>query len=101
MLQIEFTGKHAVVTGGGRSIGRATAELLRRCGATVVILDRNKESVRDADEQGLVGRVLDVREADAVTKVFGEIEDDHGPIDILVNCAGILQRPTEPEELAV
>jgi NAD(P)-dependent dehydrogenase (short-subunit alcohol dehydrogenase family) len=101
MLQIDFTGKRAAVTGGGRSIGRATAELLLRCGARVVILDRNKDSVRDADKEGLIGRVLDVREADAVKNVFGEIEADHGPIDVLVNCAGILQRPAQPEELAL
>jgi len=100
MLQIDFTGKLAAVTGGGRSIGRATADLLARCGARVAVVDRNKEMIADLDGSGVIGRVLDVRNAPAVKQVFAEIERDHGSIDVLVNCAGILQRPLSPEQLS-
>jgi NAD(P)-dependent dehydrogenase (short-subunit alcohol dehydrogenase family) len=100
MLQIDMTGKLAVVTGGGRSIGRATADLLSRCGAVVAVVDRNKNAIDDLAGTGLLGHVLDVRNAQAVKDVFGQIERVHGKIDVLINCAGILQRPSPPEELS-
>jgi NAD(P)-dependent dehydrogenase (short-subunit alcohol dehydrogenase family) len=100
MLQIDMSGKLAVVTGGGRSIGRATADLLARCGARVTVVDRNRESINDLAGTGLGGHVLDVRNAQAVKEVFGDIEREQGNIDVLINCAGILQRPSPPEKLS-
>ena len=50
MLQIDMSGKLAVVTGGGRSIGRATADLLARCGAQVTKLEAPWGQVFTADQ---------------------------------------------------
>ncbi|MBD8736666.1 SDR family oxidoreductase [Sphingomonas sp. CFBP 13706] len=75
-------GKRVVVTGAAQGIGRATAELCAREGATVVAVDRNAE--RLADLSGCEVRVLDLTDREAVT-AFGENAD---AVDALFNCAG-------------
>ncbi len=84
----------AIVTGVGRGVGRATAVLLARFGATVVMCDRLPDAlaatataVAAAGTGGLT-RALDVRDADAVDRFVGDVVDAHGRIDVLVNNAG-------------
>lgn len=94
---IDLTGKTAVVTGGSRGIGRASALRLAEAGASVIICDRSdfkagdescSAEIRRAGGTG-ESRELDVADSAAVDRVFGEIAAEHG-IDILVNNAGVL-----------
>ncbi|MEO7910386.1 MAG: SDR family oxidoreductase [Roseiflexaceae bacterium] len=87
--------KVALVTGGGRGIGRAIALALAGAGAAVVITGRNigkLEAVRAeiaASGAAALALACDVADSDAVAAAFGQARAALGPIDILVNNAGI------------
>jgi NAD(P)-dependent dehydrogenase (short-subunit alcohol dehydrogenase family) len=86
-------GKVAVVTGGGRGIGKALCEALTREGARVAIGDVDGESAeRTAAELGgdAVGLHLDVTDLPGFTAFLDEVERRLGPVDVLVNNAGIM-----------
>lgn len=105
---IDFSGRTVVVTGAASGIGRATALLLAEAGAAVGVADANAEGAAAvAAEIGkLGGRALaqgfDVRDVAATDAAFTLIEQQLGPIDGLVTCAGI-SRPmpaaSMPEDL--
>lgn len=81
-------GKRAVVTGGASGIGAATARLLADAGAEVVILDRRFDPDGAGGPDGARRIELDVSDEAAVAAAFASA----GPVDILVNCAGIALR---------
>ena len=93
-----FAGQVAVVTGAGGGIGTAISERLAREGATVVLVDIDVPSVeRTAHtlrEEGLRVHavVLDVTAPETVDRAVTAIQLEHGPIDVLVNNAGINRR---------
>ncbi|GGU21829.1 SDR family NAD(P)-dependent oxidoreductase [Lentzea flava] len=88
----DFTGKVAVVTGGTRGIGFATARALREAGATVVLTGRDAETAaKRAQEIDAHGVALDVSDSAAVKDVFKAIAKEHGRIDVLVASAGVLE----------
>ena len=97
-------GRVAMVTGGGRGIGRAVAELLAQQGAIVAVCDvaeENAEAVaKGIKENGgqACAYKLDVRDYEAVNGVVADLQSRYGKIDFLVNNAGILY-PTCIEEL--
>lgn len=97
-------GAVAVITGGARGIGRATAEAFIQAGARVHLLDRDGDAVRACADAvaGVVGaHQLDVTDEAAVDAVFSAIRRDEGQIDILVNNAGIaIRKPTIDLSLA-
>lgn len=82
----ELEGKHAVVTGGARGIGAATARALLQAGARVTIAGRGQAALLAAagDLGAVACRVLDITDADAVKAAFEQM----GQVDILVNNAG-------------
>jgi enoyl-[acyl-carrier protein] reductase III len=98
----ELTGKLALVTGGGRGIGRAIALELARRGADVVInYVRHPDTANTvAEEVRALGRIADtvranVAEPDHVDRMFSEIRDKHGYLDILINnSASGVNRPS-------
>jgi NAD(P)-dependent dehydrogenase (short-subunit alcohol dehydrogenase family) len=88
-----LTGKVVAITGGGRGIGRATALALAREGARVAVGDLDREAAeRVAAEIGPagLGLPLDVTDHPAFTAFLDEVEQQLGPLDVLVNNAGIM-----------
>lgn len=83
-------GRHALVTGGGRGIGRSTAAALSAAGATVTVMGRNKQPLEEAVVSGHAKAffVADVSDAAAIEKNVRTIEVALSPIDILVANAG-------------
>lgn len=99
MSERELAGRTALVTGGARGIGRACCELLARAGANVAINYRSHEAAaRETAElvEAVGGRAFtiqaDVSSADQVNHLVGEVTRSLGPIDLLVNNAGIFER---------
>lgn len=91
--EIQMEGAIALVTGGARGIGLSIAQRLAREGVRVVIADLDGEAaVRAAREigSGARGFALDVTEFDEYLRVVTEVEETLGPIDIVVNNAGIM-----------
>jgi short-subunit dehydrogenase len=89
-----LTGKVVAITGGARGIGRATAAALVRKGAKVAIGDVDVElAERTATELGgaTVALALDVTDRDAFERFLDEAEERLGPLDVLINNAGIMQ----------
>ena len=101
-MRIDLAGTLALVTGGARGIGEATALRLQGAGATMVIADRNADAAQvTAERCGMTGLGLDIAQEAEVERVIGEIERELGPIGILVNCAGTLQNTDPPELLTM
>lgn len=88
----DFAGRVAIITGGSDGIGRATARLLAKRGATVVICARRPEKLEEARaEIAAEGKVeavqLDVSDEAAFTKLIEDVAARHGRLDMLVNNA--------------
>ena len=93
MNQVVLSGKVAVVTGGGRGIGRATCEALAREGVRVVVADLDgaaAAAVATAIGKNAISRSLDVSNREQFRSVLDAAEQHFGPLDILVNNAGIM-----------
>lgn len=90
----ELDGQVAVVTGGGRGIGRNVARALAAEGAAVAVIARRERDVKETAKaiERAGGRALaltgDVSRPDQVTAAMSQIERDLGPVDLLVNNAG-------------
>lgn len=97
-MKIEFAGQVALVTGGGRGIGRACSLTLARLGATVIINYRRSHDAAERLEKDIVGEggrgrayQADVSDPGAVDAMFQFIRQEYRRLDILVNNAGIVQ----------
>ncbi|MGH7602753.1 MAG: 3-oxoacyl-[acyl-carrier-protein] reductase [Gemmatimonadaceae bacterium] len=91
-MQIDLSGKNAVVTGSTRGIGRGIAETLAASGARVAVVGRElarAEEVAAAIGKKSKGFSADVSDTGAVAKLVADVETAFGSIDILVNNAGI------------
>ena len=95
-MLMEIEGSSALVTGGGTGIGAAIAADLCRAGARVMIAGRRAERLAEtADSIRVAGgqiafRPTDVAQAGECQALVEAAVAAHGPIDILVNCAGVL-----------
>ncbi|MFC3964151.1 SDR family oxidoreductase [Nocardia jiangsuensis] len=85
-------GKVVVITGGARGIGLATARALREQGAKIAIGDIDETTVKQSgtDHDFEVYGKLDVTDEESFTRFLDEVERELGPIDVLVNNAGIM-----------
>jgi 3-oxoacyl-[acyl-carrier protein] reductase len=96
MLTFELAGRRAVVTGGSRGVGRATALMLARAGADVVISYRSRAAEADATVAALRAAGVraaavagDLGRADGVEQLFERADEELGGLDIVVGNAGV------------
>lgn len=96
---MDLKGKVALVTGGSRGIGRAICIRLAREGAAVAINYRQAGGEADAVRQeilAIAGQAItvqaDISEADQVGRMTTIVRDSLGPVDVLVNNAGVMRR---------
>ncbi|MGQ0583830.1 MAG: SDR family NAD(P)-dependent oxidoreductase [Reyranella sp.] len=100
---MRFTNKVAVITAAANGIGRATAQIMAREGATVIVVDNHQARLDEAvpalrkiagEGSGkggpgrVEGRLVDALDAAQVDKLVADVARDHGRIDILVNAVG-------------
>ena len=85
-----LAGRRALVTGGGRGIGRAVALDLARAGAKVAVAARTRGEVEAvARETGGAAFVVDVADPESVRALFADLRASRGEVEILVNAAGV------------
>jgi 3-oxoacyl-[acyl-carrier protein] reductase len=94
-IQVDLSGRTAIVTGASRGIGRAIALRLAAAGAKVACVARNAEKLNETVDSitaaGGVAEVhpCDVADSSAVSKLVEELAEKWGSLDIVVNNAGI------------
>ena len=88
--------KVALITGGGRGLGRATAVAMAREGASVAILSRTRSQLEETaslvEKEGRKALVLqaDVSDEKAVREAVSKTVSELGPVNVLVNCAAVV-----------
>jgi NAD(P)-dependent dehydrogenase (short-subunit alcohol dehydrogenase family) len=95
---MRFTNKVAVITAAANGIGRATAQIMVREGATVIVVDNHQARLEEAvpalsknagkGPGRAEGKLVDALDAAAVDSLVADVARDHGRIDILVNAVG-------------
>lgn len=87
-----FTGRLAVVTGGGSGMGQAWARQLAESGATVVLADVNADGMEATTSgcENIHAHIVDITDSDAVKQLFIDIESSYGPVDRVINAAAIM-----------
>jgi len=89
VIPIDLAGRVAIVTGGGRGVGRGIAERLLEAGAEVLICGRKQpESLPRSGAREAVFAEGDVRELEAIERVVRAVLERFGRLDVLVNNAG-------------
>ncbi len=95
----DLSERTALVTGGSRGIGRAIAVAFGEAGMDVAVNYRSHEDAAEETRERITaagGRAItvqaDVADADAVDELVGTVESEFGPIDVLVNNAGIARQ---------
>jgi 3-oxoacyl-[acyl-carrier protein] reductase len=87
-----FAGRVVLVTGGTRGIGRACAQRFAAEGASVALCGRNAEAAEAAAAgigPGVMGYACDIASSESVDRLVRQVSEDFGPIQILVNNAGV------------
>ena len=89
-----IVGQVAAITGGARGIGKETARALIREGVRVAIGDLDLETAKQTAEElgaGTIALELNVTHRSSFERFVSDVEDQLGPLDILINNAGIMQ----------
>ena len=93
MADGRLSGQVALVTGGSRGIGRSIAGRLAADGANVVVTSRSEERAAavaaELPGDGHLGAACDVADRDSVDALMDRIDDEVGPLEIVVNNAGV------------
>lgn len=102
----ELAGKRALVTGAGRNVGRAIAELFARSGMAVGLVDLDEErgqaslaAVNALNSGQAVFLRANVTKADDVQHAVGQFTEAFGGVDVLVNCVALTDRPSDITDL--
>ena len=96
-MLIDLTGRTALVTGAGRSVGRGIAEVLASAGAFVYVNDLHEDRVAEvvaairSNDNNASAAAFDVTDASAIDDGFAAISAEGRGVDILVNNAGIAE----------
>ncbi|MGH6960886.1 MAG: SDR family NAD(P)-dependent oxidoreductase, partial [Dongiaceae bacterium] len=102
--KFKLGGRVAVVTGGGQGIGFACAQALAEAGAKVVLAELMPDRVAGATAElkklglDVAGVQLDVTQSADVDAAAARIKRDHGPVEILVNNAGVAKSDVRAED---
>jgi len=92
---IDITGQVAIITGGGRGLGRAFATAVAAAGASVALVARSEGQLSEvtADIASAGGRAIsfaaDVADYTAASRIVDQVERQLGPVSLLVNNAGV------------
>lgn len=87
---MELRGKRVVITGASRGIGEAIAHSFAAAGATVALVARSEDRIRSlASELGGTAHPADLADPADVAGLIARIESSAGPVDVLVNNAGL------------
>jgi meso-butanediol dehydrogenase/(S,S)-butanediol dehydrogenase/diacetyl reductase len=91
---MEFQDSVVMITGAASGMGAATAREFSAAGATVLIVDRNRELAEEvAAAMGTPPPIIgDVSDSAFCDRAVGQVIKEHGRLDVLVNCAGIIVR---------
>ena len=98
---MKLSGKVALVTGGSRGIGFATAKTLSENGATVVITSKDSERLQRASQEipNSIGIEADIKNGQQVKEIVAKTVEKFGKLDILVNNAGIFPKIKKVHEI--
>jgi NAD(P)-dependent dehydrogenase (short-subunit alcohol dehydrogenase family) len=106
-MDLELTGKKAIVTGGSRGIGKAVVRQLASEGADVGIAARDEQRIADATAElsaltgrRIVGQSCDTGDDESVRAMVAELSGALGGVDILVNAAAMPGGVVAPPKLA-
>ena len=91
-MEIDLTGKNALITGGASGIGRACAIVLAQAGAQIALVDVNEAGMAETVDAAGGGLALacDLSDPDQILRMRQQVIDALGGVDILVHCAGII-----------
>lgn len=101
-LSADLSGQVAMVTGASQGLGKACAIRLAGCGAHVVCVARNAEklaetvSIIESNGGSAEAASCDVGARESVQKLFSDLDEKHGKLDIIVNNAGITRDTLMP-----
>jgi len=96
MRSMNMNNRVTIITGAGRGVGRATAQLFAQAGARVVLFSRTGSQLAETADAivnaggSALSIVGDVAREEDVLALFQEVKERYGQLDILVNCAGIV-----------